>query len=86
MEEVFLTKHYRNRRLGDPEFALDFEEIYVTIPGGRNRDRKNDLLVIRDNGNSFKIISSGERDDPTTVIKEEEWNKTRQVMESILGS
>lgn len=27
--QVFLTKHYRNRRLGDPEFVLDFEEIYV---------------------------------------------------------
>ncbi|KAI8550649.1 hypothetical protein RHMOL_Rhmol06G0123600 [Rhododendron molle] len=27
--KVFLTKHYKNRRLGDPEFVLDFEEIYV---------------------------------------------------------
>lgn len=27
--QVFLTKHYRNRRYGDPEFMLDFEEIYV---------------------------------------------------------
>ncbi|MBA0612739.1 hypothetical protein Godav_013312 [Gossypium davidsonii] len=99
--KVFLTKHYRNRRLGDPEFVLDFEEIYVidsktksitrakvlvTVPGGRNRDRKNDLLVIRDNGNSFKIIHSvtiraSERDDPTTVIEREEWDKTRQDME-----
>ncbi|WVZ11108.1 hypothetical protein V8G54_015638 [Vigna mungo] len=26
---VYLTKHYKNRRLGDPEFVLDFEEIYV---------------------------------------------------------
>lgn len=24
-----MTKHFRNRRLGDPEFVLDFEEIYV---------------------------------------------------------
>ncbi|XP_009611144.1 PLASTID TRANSCRIPTIONALLY ACTIVE protein 6, chloroplastic-like [Nicotiana tabacum] len=96
VSKVFLTKHYRNRRAGDPEFALDFEEIYVidsktksitrakvvvTVPGGRNRDRKNDLLVIRDNGNSFKIIPSEERDDPTTVIEKEEWKKSRQDME-----
>nr|XP_011458825.1 PREDICTED: uncharacterized protein LOC101309799 isoform X2 [Fragaria vesca subsp. vesca] len=27
--KVYLTKHYRNRRLGDPDFVLDFEEIYV---------------------------------------------------------
>ncbi|KAL4581056.1 hypothetical protein LXL04_017264 [Taraxacum kok-saghyz] len=27
--KVFLTKHYRNRRLDDPDFVLDFEEIYV---------------------------------------------------------
>ncbi|GMI78384.1 plastid transcriptionally active 6 [Hibiscus trionum] len=94
--KVFLTKHYRNRRLGDPEFVLDFEEIYVidsktksitrakvlvTVPGGRNRDRKSDLLVIRENGNSFKITHASERDDPTTVIEREEWDKTRQDME-----
>ncbi|KAA8546450.1 hypothetical protein F0562_002811 [Nyssa sinensis] len=96
ISKVFLTKHYRNRRLGDPEFVLDFEEIYVidsktksitrakvlvTVPGGRNRDRKGDLLVIRDNGNSFKIIHSSQREDPTTVIEREEWIKTRQDME-----
>ena len=27
--QVYLTKHYKNRRKGDPEFVLDFEEIYV---------------------------------------------------------
>ncbi|MQM03930.1 hypothetical protein Taro_036719, partial [Colocasia esculenta] len=27
--KVFLTKHYRNRRANDPDFVLDFEEIYV---------------------------------------------------------
>ena len=27
--QVFLTKHYRNRRVNDTEFVLDFEEIYV---------------------------------------------------------
>uniref|UniRef100_A0A0A0KYK4 Uncharacterized protein n=1 Tax=Cucumis sativus TaxID=3659 RepID=A0A0A0KYK4_CUCSA len=93
---VFLTKHFRNRRLRDPEFVLDFEEIYVidsktksitrakvlvTVPGGRDRDRRSDLLVVWDNGNSFKIIHSSERDDPTTVIEKEEWTKTRQDME-----
>uniref|UniRef100_A0A7N0ZW79 Plastid transcriptionally active 6 n=1 Tax=Kalanchoe fedtschenkoi TaxID=63787 RepID=A0A7N0ZW79_KALFE len=94
--KVFLTKHYRNRRLGDPDFVLDFEEIYVidsrtksitrakvvvTVPGGKKRDRKKDLLVVRDNGNSFKIILSSERDDPTTVIQKEEWETSRQDME-----
>jgi hypothetical protein len=94
-----LTKHYRNRRTNDPEFVLDLEEIYVidsktksitrarvlvTVPGGRKRDRKDDLLVIRDNGTSFKIIHVGERDDPTTVIEREEWTKTREDMEKHL--
>ncbi|XP_051149903.1 PLASTID TRANSCRIPTIONALLY ACTIVE protein 6, chloroplastic [Andrographis paniculata] len=98
--KIFLTKHYRNRRLGDPEFALDFEEIYVidsrtksitrakvvvTVPEGKDRDRKEDLLVVRDNGDSFKIISSGEQDDPTTVIEEEEWGKTRADLEKHLS-
>ncbi|KAL9243657.1 hypothetical protein vseg_017517 [Gypsophila vaccaria] len=94
--KIFLTKHYKNRRFTDPEFVLDFEEIYVidsksksitrarvlvTAPGGRNRDRKDDLLVIRDNGNTFKIIHSSEKDTPTTVIEREEWTQTRQDME-----
>ncbi|KAM7253364.1 hypothetical protein ACFE04_025982 [Oxalis oulophora] len=98
--KVFLTKHYRNRRSGDPEFVLDFEEIYVidsltksitrarvlvTIPEGRDRDRKHDLLVIRDKGNSFKIIHASERDDPTDVIEREEWNKSREDMEKHLS-
>ncbi|KAL7176340.1 hypothetical protein ACSBR2_029808 [Camellia fascicularis] len=100
ISKFFLTKHYRNRRLGDPEFVLDFEEIYVidsktksitrakvlvTVPEGRTRDRKKDLLVIRDNGNSFKIIPMSERDDATTVIEREEWNKSRQDMERHLS-
>ncbi|AAD41412.1 EST gb/N95925 comes from this gene [Arabidopsis thaliana] len=99
ISKVFLTKHYRNRRTNDPEFVLDLEEIYVidsktksitrarvlvTVPGGRKRDRKDDLLVIRDNGTSFKIIHVGERDDPTTVIEREEWTKTREDMEKHL--
>ncbi|KAL7086180.1 hypothetical protein ACP275_14G323500 [Erythranthe tilingii] len=98
--KVFLTKHYRNRRLGDPEFTLDFEEIYVidsktksitrakvvvTVPGGTDRDRKNDLLVVRDGGTSFKIIPPDERDDPTTVIEKEEWSKSRDDMEKHLS-
>ncbi|KAL3634788.1 PLASTID TRANSCRIPTIONALLY ACTIVE protein 6, chloroplastic [Castilleja foliolosa] len=100
IQKVFLTKHYRNRRLGDPEFVLDFEEIYVldsktksisrakvvvTIPGGRDRDRKNDLLVVRDKGNSFKIIPSEERDNPTTIIEKEDWDKSRADMEKHLS-
>ncbi|XAR62847.1 hypothetical protein NMG60_11017744 [Bertholletia excelsa] len=97
--KVYLTKHYRNRRSGDPEFVLDFEEIYVidsktksisrakvlvTVPEGRNRDRKKDLLVISDKGASFKIIPISERDDPTTVIEKKEWKESREAMEKHL--
>ncbi|KAK1266911.1 hypothetical protein QJS04_geneDACA009107 [Acorus gramineus] len=98
-QKVFLTKHYRNRRADDVEFVLDFEEIYVidsktksitrakvlvTAPGGKDRDRRSDLLIIRDNGTSFKIIDMSERDDPSTVIEREEWIQTRKDMENHL--
>ncbi|KAJ9560323.1 hypothetical protein OSB04_005483 [Centaurea solstitialis] len=98
--KVFLTKHHRNRRMDDPDFVLDFEEIYVidsktksitrarvvvTVPEGRERNRKNDLLVIRDNATSFKIIPSEERDDPTTVVHREEWDQDRKDMERHLS-
>ncbi|WVZ54872.1 hypothetical protein U9M48_005616 [Paspalum notatum var. saurae] len=94
--KVFLTKHYRNRRSDDPDFFLDFEEIYVidsktrsitrakvvvSVPEGKKRDRRNDLLLIRDGGESFRIIDKTKRDDATTVIKREEWAKSRQDVE-----
>ncbi|KAK7353235.1 hypothetical protein VNO80_18676 [Phaseolus coccineus] len=94
--KVYLTKHYKNRRLGDHEFVLDFEEIYVidsktksitrakvlvTAPGGRTRDRRSDLLVISDRGSSFKIIHASEKEDPTTVIEKQEWETSRAEME-----
>uniref|UniRef100_A0A0A9EL94 Uncharacterized protein n=1 Tax=Arundo donax TaxID=35708 RepID=A0A0A9EL94_ARUDO len=94
--KVFLTKHYRNRRSDDPDFILDFEEIYVidsktrsitrakivvSVPEGKKRERRNDLLLIRDGGESFRIIDKTKRDDATTVIQREEWAKSRQDVE-----
>ncbi|XP_011623492.1 uncharacterized protein LOC18422592 isoform X2 [Amborella trichopoda] len=68
----------------DPLYKSERGIMKVTVPGGRDRDRKEDLLVIRDNGTSFKIIRSSERDDPTTIIEREEWIKTRKEMENHL--
>ncbi|XP_078180661.1 plastid transcriptionally active 6 [Carex rostrata] len=97
--KVFLTKHYKNRRKSDADFVLDFEEIYVidskersitrakvvvTVPGGKNRNIRNDLLLIRDNGTSFKVIDENERDDPQTVIEKVDWAKSRVDMEKYL--
>ncbi|KAH9305332.1 hypothetical protein KI387_009736, partial [Taxus chinensis] len=71
--KVFLVKHYKNKMADDPEFVLDFEEIYVidsktksisranvvsNVPRGKNRDRRNETLIVRDQGTSFKIIPS----------------------------
>ncbi|KAJ4835941.1 PLASTID TRANSCRIPTIONALLY ACTIVE protein 6, chloroplastic [Turnera subulata] len=97
--KVFLFKHYRNRRLADPEFMLDFEEIYVidsktksitrakvvvTVPAGRNRDRKRDLLSVCDNGSSFKILDLSEREDADTFLQKREWEQSRGEMERYL--
>ncbi|TVU27375.1 hypothetical protein EJB05_29980 [Eragrostis curvula] len=94
--KVFLTKHYRNRRADDPDFFLDFEEIYVidsktrsitrakvvvSVPEGKKRDKRNDLLLIRDGGESFRITDKTKRDDAATVIQREEWTKSRQDVE-----
>ncbi|KAE8637331.1 hypothetical protein CSA_000002 [Cucumis sativus] len=59
--KVFLTKHFKIEGCG-PEFVLDFEKIYVIdskpsqslgkspvtlpVPGGRDRVRRSDLLVV----------------------------------------
>ncbi|XP_030937036.1 uncharacterized protein LOC115962270 isoform X2 [Quercus lobata] len=69
----------------DPLYKTEREIFKVTVPGGRNRDRKSDLLVIRDKGSSFKIIPLSERDNPSTVIERQEWDKTREDMEKHLS-
>lgn len=50
--QVFLTKHYGNRRLGDPEFVLDFEEIYVIDSKSKSITRAK---VVVSNINSFNF-------------------------------
>ncbi|GJN13974.1 hypothetical protein PR202_gb00739 [Eleusine coracana subsp. coracana] len=90
------TSIIQNRRADDPDFFLDFEEIYVidsktrsitrakvvvSVPEGKTRDRWNDLLLIRDGGESFRITDKTKRDDATTVIQREEWAKSRQDVE-----
>lgn len=44
--KVFLTKHYRNRRLDDPDFVLDFEEIYVIDSKTKSITRAKVLVSI----------------------------------------
>ncbi|OEL24167.1 hypothetical protein BAE44_0014813 [Dichanthelium oligosanthes] len=53
----------------------------VSVPEGKKRDRRNDLLLIRDGGESFRIIFKTKRDDATTVIQREEWAKSRHDVE-----
>jgi hypothetical protein len=55
--------------------------LQVSVPEGKKRDRRNDLLLIRDGGESFRIIDKTKRDDATTVIQREEWAKSRQDVE-----
>lgn len=49
--QVFLTKHYRNRRSDDPDFFLDFEEIYVIDSKTRSITRAK--VVVRYSKSSF---------------------------------
>ncbi|WVZ87954.1 hypothetical protein U9M48_034527, partial [Paspalum notatum var. saurae] len=90
--KVFLTKHYRNRRSDNPDFfslilrrfmskSRSITRAKVSVPEGKKRDRRNDLLLIRDGGESFRIIDKTKRDDATTVIQREEWAKSRQDVE-----
>ncbi|KAG2583393.1 hypothetical protein PVAP13_6KG199700 [Panicum virgatum] len=45
------------------------------------RSPRNDLLLIRYGGESFRIIDKTKRDDATAVIQREEWPKSRQDVE-----
>lgn len=56
----------------------------VTVPGGRKRDRKDDLLVIRDNGNSFKIIHVVAFNIPNHFFWQSFWIPLNQRYSSLL--
>lgn len=99
--KVFLMRHYKNKRRDDEDFVLDFEEIYVidsktksisranvvvNTPGGKNRDRRNEVLIVRDKGTSFKIIPEDKREDPDTIIEIMEWERTKEKLENYLRS
>ena len=51
-----MTKHYRNRRLDDPEFVLDFEEIYVIDSQTKSITRAKVLVRIFVVNISFKTV------------------------------
>lgn len=99
--KVFLMKHYKDKRRDDEDFVLDFEEIYVidsktksitranvvvNTAGGKNRDRRNEVLIVRDRGTSFKIIPEDKREDPDTIIEVMQWERTKEKLENYLRS
>eukprot|EP01018_Ginkgo_biloba_P026697 Gb_31724 [translate_table: standard] len=53
------------------------DKMNVKVPGGRDRDRTNEVLIVRDNGTSFKIIPADKQDDPDTVIEVMQWERYR---------
>lgn len=50
--------YFRVMRLNQSKLTIDYLYAFeqVTVPEGRNRDRLKDMLIVRDNGASFKII------------------------------
>ncbi|WJX68500.1 hypothetical protein P8452_52862 [Trifolium repens] len=57
IEKVFLRKHYKNRRLGDPEFVLDFEEIYVIDSKTKSITRAKVLFRKAPQGSPRKVAA-----------------------------
>ncbi|CAI5523609.1 unnamed protein product [Closterium sp. Naga37s-1] len=69
--KVFFIRHLNDVPYGTREFMLDFEEVYVfdghdktlrranvilDVPEDQPRDRRNETLIVRDDGNTFRII------------------------------
>jgi len=97
--KVFLIKHLRNVKTADDDFILDFEEIYVIdsatksikradvkveVETGKNRDRTAETLIVRDDGNTFRLIPSELKSTPDEVIGDVQWERTRENMENYL--
>eukprot|EP00249_Psilotum_nudum_P015088 c25160_g1_i2 orf=153-1148(+) len=97
--KVFLIKHYKNRRMDAWNFALDFEEIYVidsktksisrarvivNVPGGRYRDRSDEVLTVLDDGTTFRVIPASKRKSPDEVVGAKQWKKTKEDLDNYL--
>ncbi|KAL2608894.1 hypothetical protein R1flu_027467 [Riccia fluitans] len=97
--KIFLIRHLKDRPSDHEKFILDFEEIYVIdsktksitraevkveVPGGKNRDRSQEVMIVRDDGTTFKIIPEEEQMTPDEVIGAMQWDRTREAMENYL--
>ncbi|KAJ7565291.1 hypothetical protein O6H91_02G055400 [Diphasiastrum complanatum] len=97
--KVFLMKHYKNKRVTAENFVLNFEQIYVidaktksitrakvtvTVPGGKDRDRKKDVLIVQNGGTSFRVIPKEKRKSPDEILGSLYWKETRETMQNFL--
>eukprot|EP00270_Netrium_digitus_P008097 TRINITY_DN2399_c0_g1_i1.p1 TRINITY_DN2399_c0_g1~~TRINITY_DN2399_c0_g1_i1.p1 ORF type:complete len:325 (+),score=88.48 TRINITY_DN2399_c0_g1_i1:2-976(+) len=97
--KVFLIRHWQDRPTSADDFVLDFEEIYVLngenksisranvvleLEEGKPRNRRREVLVVRDDGNSFKIIPQAKRKSPDEILEELHWRRTKEAMENYL--
>lgn len=51
---------------------------------GKNRDRTAETLIVRDDGNTFRLIPSELKSTPDEVIGDVQWERTRENMENYL--
>lgn len=99
--KIFLIKHFKNRRADAWNFVLDFEQIYVidskaksisranvtlNVPGGVNRDRSEEVLIVRDDGTTFRVIPMSQRKSPDHIVQEKAWNRTKENLDNYLRS
>eukprot|EP00250_Pteridium_aquilinum_P009551 c18747_g1_i1 orf=81-1196(+) len=99
--KIFLMKHFKNRRGDAPNFVLDFDQIYVidsktksisrakvtlNVPGGVNRDRSTEVLLVHDDGTTFTVIPQSKRKSPDQIVLERQWNKTKKDLDNYLRS
>lgn len=97
--KIFLIKHFQNGRDKEEDFVLDFEEIYVIdgadrsikkadvaveVPGGPDRDRNLETLIVRDNGSTFRIILDEKKSTPDQIIEEYQFHKSRAALDGFL--
>jgi len=78
--QVFLTKHYRNRRSDDPDFFLDFEEIYVIDSKTRSITRAKVVVRYSNIVSSKYLFSHISFHD---LCSEEFWSNSQSVICSL---
>eukprot|EP00249_Psilotum_nudum_P015087 c25160_g1_i1 orf=153-1028(+) len=67
-----------------PLYKTEMQVVKVNVPGGRYRDRSDEVLTVLDDGTTFRVIPASKRKSPDEVVGAKQWKKTKEDLDNYL--